>query len=60
MNKNLIKTVARRVAAAAACILITMNAAAQLKQFSLEDLNFGGTNYHNMIPEYRNITWWGD
>ncbi|WP_288591119.1 S9 family peptidase [uncultured Prevotella sp.] len=37
-----------------------MNAAAQLKQFSLEDLNFGGTNYHNMIPEYRNITWWGD
>ena len=59
MNKNLIKTVARRVAAAAACILITMNAAAQLKQFSLEDLNFGGTNYHNMIPEYRNITWWG-
>ena len=60
MNKNLIKTVARRVSAAAACILITMNAAAQLKQFSLEDLNFGGTNYHNMIPEYRNITWWGD
>ena len=60
MNKNLIKTAARRVAAAAACILITMNAAAQLKQFSLEDLNFGGTNYHNMIPEYRNITWWGD
>ena len=60
MNKNLIKTVARRVAAAAACILITMNAAAQLKQFSLEDLNIGGTNYHNMIPEYRNITWWGD
>ena len=60
MNKNLIKTVARRVAAAAACILITMNAAAQLKQFSLEDLNFGGTNYPNMIPEYRNITWWGD
>ncbi|KIP61801.1 prolyl tripeptidyl peptidase [Prevotella pectinovora] len=41
-------------------MLITMNAAAQLKQFSLEDLNFGGTNYHNMIPEYRNITWWGD
>ena len=60
MNTNLIKTAARRFAAAAACILITMNAAAQLKQFSLEDLNFGGTNYHNMIPEYRNITWWGD
>ena len=60
MNTNLIKTAVRRVAAAAACILITMNAAAQLKQFSLEDLNFGGTNYHNMIPEYRNITWWGD
>ena len=33
---------------------------AQEKQFTLEDLNFGGNNYHNMIPENRYSTWWGD
>lgn len=31
-----------------------------LKQFSLEDLNFGGNNYHNMTPKNRFTTWWGD
>ncbi len=30
------------------------------KQFTLEDLNFGGTNYHNMTPRNRWTTWWGD
>ena len=30
------------------------------KQFTLEDLNFGGTNYRNMTPESRRLTWWGD
>ena len=30
------------------------------KQFTLEDLNFGGTNYRNMVPENRYTTWWGD
>lgn len=30
------------------------------KRFSLEDLNFGGTNYRNMIPQDRATTWWGD
>ena len=36
---------------------ITMNAQ---KQFTLEDLNYGGNNYHNMRPENRFSTWWGD
>ena len=31
-----------------------------LKQFSLEDLNFGGRNYHNMTAKNRFTTWWGD
>ena len=31
-----------------------------MKDFTLEDLNFGGTNYHNMIPGNRWLTWWGD
>ena len=30
------------------------------KQFTLEDLNFGGTNYRNMIPQNRTLRWWGD
>ena len=34
--------------------------AQQLKHFTLEDLNFGGTNYHNMVPKNRYCTWWGD
>ena len=31
-----------------------------MKEFTLEDLNFGGTNYRNMIPQNRRLTWWGD
>ena len=30
------------------------------QQFTLEDLNFGGTNYRNMIPKNRTLMWWGD
>ena len=30
------------------------------QQFTLEDLNFGGKNYRNMIPQNRSLTWWGD
>ena len=33
---------------------------APMKEFTLEDLNFGGTNYRNMIPQSRRLTWWGD
>ncbi len=33
---------------------------AQLKQFTLEDLNFGGNNYRNMTPKNMYLTWWGD
>ena len=36
------------------------NADAQLKQFSLEDLNFGGNNYYNMSPKNRYTAWWGE
>ena len=34
--------------------------AQEQKLFTLEDLNFGGTNYHNMQPENMWLTWWGD
>ncbi len=32
----------------------------QAKQFTLEDLNFGGVNYRKFVPENRWTTWWGD
>ena len=43
-------------------ILVTLATpmTAQNKLFSLEDLNFGGTNYHNLQPENMWLTWWGD
>ena len=30
------------------------------KLFTLEDLNFGGNNYRNMLPENLWLTWWGN
>ena len=30
------------------------------RQFTLEDLNFGGINYRKFVPENRYTTWWGD
>uniref|UniRef100_A0AB33JE86 S9 family peptidase n=1 Tax=Prevotella sp. GTC17260 TaxID=3236796 RepID=A0AB33JE86_9BACT len=38
----------------------TTTSQAQLKHFSLEDLNFGGKNYYNMVAQNRYMTWWGD
>ena len=33
---------------------------AQQKLFTLEDLNFGGRNFHNLRPKNMFLTWWGD
>ena len=45
-----------------AILLMTLLALPTLaqKQFTLEDLNFGGYNYQNMIPKNRSLKWWGD
>ena len=32
----------------------------QKKLFTLEDLNFGGTNYHSLRPKNMFLEWWGD
>jgi len=37
-----------------------LSTTAQKKLFTLEDLNFGGTNYHNLQPKNMFLTWWGD
>ena len=41
-------------------MMLTTTAVDAQKQFTLEDLNFGGNNYHNMVPKNRYLTWWGD
>ncbi len=48
-----------RAALVAASMMMVLPMVAQ-KQFTLEDLNFGGTNYRNMIPQNRLLRWWGD
>ena len=41
--------------------MIATAVSAQQKQlFTLEDLNFGGKNYRNMVPQNLYTTWWGD
>ena len=41
-------------------ILPISSMAQKKKTFSLEDLNYGGTNYRSMIPENQTYAWWGD
>ena len=45
---------------AVGCWLLPCEMKAQDKLFTLEDLNFGGTNYRNLQPENMWLTWWGD
>ncbi|MDY6412309.1 MAG: DPP IV N-terminal domain-containing protein [Bacteroidales bacterium] len=47
------------VTALAVMMMCCMSALAQ-KQFTLEDLNFGGKNYANMVPQNRTLRWWGE
>ena len=44
----------------AMALLIPSAMQAQEKQFTLEDLNFGGENAYKFYPENRYTTWWGD
>lgn len=41
-------------------LLPAMTISAQSKEFTLEDLNYGGKNYHNMTPKNKYLVWWGD
>ena len=47
-------------AAAITATTMTMAQEQELRTFTLEDLNFGGNNYRNMVPQMRYTTWWGD
>ena len=41
-------------------MLVTTTMSAQDKLFTLEDLNYGGTNYANLRPQNMWLTWWGE
>jgi len=50
----------RQVIVTLFCLFTILPMSAQKKLFTLEDLNFGGTNYHNLRPKSMFLTWWGD
>ncbi len=41
-------------------LFLTLPMTAQQKLFTLEDLNYGGRNYHSLRPQNMFLTWWGD
>ena len=41
-------------------LLLSATTMSAQKLFTLEDLNFGGKNYHNLRPQNMFLTWWGD
>ena len=41
-------------------MLVSTTMSAQDKLFTLEDLNYGGTNYANLRPQNMWLTWWGE
>ncbi len=43
-----------------AVMLMCSVAAQAQKEFTLEDLNFGGKNYANMVPQNRTLAWCGN
>ena len=49
-----------KIVTAALAAIFALPMTAQNKLFSFEDLNFGGTNYHNMLPKNMWFTWLGD
>ncbi|MBQ6378467.1 MAG: S9 family peptidase [Prevotella sp.] len=55
-NKNL----ARLALLAWLAPLAPQTMTSQDKLFTLEDLNFGGTNYRRMLPENEFLVWWGE
>ena len=56
----MMKTNIRQIVTVFVTLFIPLGMAAQKKQFTLEDLNYGGNNYYSMIPENRYTAWWGD
>ena len=50
----------RAITVIVCCLLVSVVSAQEKRLFTLEDLNFGGRNYHNLRPQNMFLTWWGD
>ena len=50
----------KRLILALTAIVMVVCASAQNRQLTLEDLNFGGNNYREMMPKNKTLQWWGD
>ena len=50
----------RTITVIVCCLLVSVVSAQEKRLFTLEDLNFGGRNYHNLRPQNMFLTWWGD
>ena len=60
INIHLIRLVRLAILVIPVTLAAPTTMTAQNKLFTLEDLNFGGTNYGNMQPKNLWLTWWGD
>lgn len=49
-----------RIVFTAVALCLTAQVASAQKQFTLEDLNFGGKNYRQMTPKNQTLLWWGE
>ena len=49
-----------KVLAALICLIMSVTMQAQDKLFTLEDLNYGGSNYYSLQPKNIWTVWWGD
>ena len=50
----------KHLLALALSAMLTLPMTAQDKLFTLEDLNYGGANFHKFRPKNLQLTWWGD
>ena len=50
----------RAITVIVCCLLVSIVSAQEKRLFTLEDLNFGGRNYHSLRPQNMFLTWWGD
>lgn len=49
-----------RIVFTAVALCLSAQVASAQKQFTLEDLNFGGKNYRQMTPKNQTLLWWGE
>lgn len=55
-----IKMKIKRITAFILLAVLTVNSGMAQKLFTLEELNFGGRNARQFVPQYFYYMWWGD